>query len=350
MRSPATWDYKRVVAVAFVVGVFMDVLDVTIVNVALPTIGRRFGSSDTGLEWVVTAYLLSLAVWIPASGWFGDRIGTKRVFLTALAVFTLGSAMCGLAQSIGQLIAFRVAQGVGGGMMVPVGQSMLFRAFPPGERARASAVLSIPSVLGPALGPVLGGVITTHASWRWIFLINIPFGFAAFAFSARYLKEHREPTAGEFDRGGFMLSALAFGSLLFGLAEVPRRGWRAPISFGPALAGLVLLGVLVAYEAWHPDPMLAFRLFRDRMFRVGSIVYVSFSRDESVMGVGFPKEQREWLVGGSPDKFMLPQASDMRYHWVLVRLAAIDEKEMRELVLDAWRMVVPKRVAAAHDE
>lgn len=272
MRSPATWDYKRVVAAAFVVGVFMDVLDVTIVNVALPTIGRRFGSSDTGLEWVVTAYLLSLAVWIPASGWFGDRIGTKRVFLTALAVFTLGSAMCGLAQSIGQLIAFRVAQGVGGGMMVPVGQSMLFRAFPPGERARASAVLSIPSVLGPALGPVLGGVITTHASWRWIFLINIPFGFAAFAFSAKYLKEHREPTTGEFDRGGFMLSALAFGSLLFGLAEVPRRGWHAPISLGPALAGLVLLGVLVAYETWHPDPMLAFRLFRDRMFRVGNVV------------------------------------------------------------------------------
>ena len=272
MRSPATWDYKRVVAVAFVVGVFMDVLDVTIVNVALPTIGNRFHSSDTGLEWVVTAYLLSLAVWIPASGWLGDRVGTKRIFLVALAVFTLGSTMCGLSQSIGQLIAFRIAQGVGGGMLVPVGQSMLYRAFPPGERARASAVLSIPSVLGPALGPVLGGVITTHSSWRWIFLINIPFGLAAFVFSAKYLREHREPTAGKFDGGGFVLSGLAFGSLLFGLAEVPTHGWFAATSLGPALGGIALLGVLVAYETWHPAPMLAFRLFRDRMFRVGNVV------------------------------------------------------------------------------
>lgn len=272
MRSPAAWDYKRVVAVAFVVGVFMDVLDVTIVNVALPTIGSRFGASDTGLEWVVTAYLLSLAVWIPASGWLGDRVGTKRVFLTALAVFTLGSALCGLAQSIEQLIAFRVAQGVGGGMLVPVGQSMLYRAFAPNERARASAVLSIPSVLGPAMGPVLGGIITTHTSWRWIFLINIPFGLFAFVFSARYLREHRESTAGEFDRGGFALSAAAFGSLLFGLAEVPRRGWTAPITVGPVVAGLALLVLLVVFESKQIAPMLAFRLFRDRMFRVGNVV------------------------------------------------------------------------------
>jgi EmrB/QacA subfamily drug resistance transporter len=264
--------YKRVVAVSFVVGVFMDVLDVTIVNVALPTIGDRFGATDTGLEWVVTGYLLSLAVWIPASGWFGDRIGTKRVYLTALALFTAASALCGLAQSIEQLIAFRVLQGVGGGMLVPVGQSMLYRAFPPGERARASAVLSIPSVLGPALGPVLGGIITTHTSWRWIFLINIPFGLFAFVFSAKYLREHREPTAGEFDRGGFVLSALAFGSLLFGLAEIPRRGWDAPIAYGPVLGGVALLGLLVVFEARQPSPMLAFRLFRDRMFRVGNFV------------------------------------------------------------------------------
>jgi EmrB/QacA subfamily drug resistance transporter len=215
---------------------------------------------------------LSLAVWIPASGWLGDRVGTKRVFLAALAVFTLGSTLCGLAQSIEQLIAFRIAQGVGGGMMVPVGQSMLYRAFPPGERARASAVLSIPSVLGPAMGPVLGGIITTHTSWRWIFLINIPFGVAAFTFSARYLREHREPTAGDFDRGGFVLSALAFGSLLFGLAEVPRRGWTALITLGPALTGLALLALLVAFEAKQVSPMLAFRLFRDRMFRVGNVV------------------------------------------------------------------------------
>src|SRR4051812_5596786 len=131
MPNVSSWPYKKIVAVTFVVAVFMDVLDVTIVNVALPTIGAEFGASDTGLEWVVTGYLLSLAVWIPASGWLGDRFGTKRVFLFALAMFPLGSALCGLSWSMGALIAFRVVQGVGGGMLAPVGTAMLFRAYPP---------------------------------------------------------------------------------------------------------------------------------------------------------------------------------------------------------------------------
>jgi len=196
MPTVSSWPYKHIVAVTFVVAVFMDVLDVTIVNVALPTIGREFGASETGLEWVVTGYLLSLAVSIPASGWLGDRFGTKRVFLFALAMFTLGSALCGLSWNIGALIAFRVVQGVGGGMLVPVGTAMLFRAYPPDERARASSILSIPSVLAPALGPVFGVIITTHTSWRYIFLINLPIGVAAFVFGLVYLKESVEPAAG----------------------------------------------------------------------------------------------------------------------------------------------------------
>jgi EmrB/QacA subfamily drug resistance transporter len=272
VRSPRTWDYKWIVAVAFVVGVFMDVLDTTIVNVALPRIGTDFGASDSGLEWVLTGYLLSLAVWIPASGWLGDRIGTKRVFCFALVMFTFASALCGLSQSITQLIAFRVLQGVGGGMLVPVGQSMLYRAFPPGERARASSVLSIPSVLGPALGPVLGGIITTQLTWRWIFLVNLPVGVVALAFSLRYLQEHTEPTAGPFDRVGFFLSGAAFGTVLFGLAEVPLNGWTAPRSAGAIAVGLVLGAALVVYENRHTAPMLAFRLFANRAFRIGNVV------------------------------------------------------------------------------
>ncbi len=260
------------VAVAFVAGVFMDVLDVTIVNVALPAIGDEFGASDAGLEWVVTGYLLSLAVWIPAAGWFGDRLGTKRVFVTALVLFTLASALCGLAQSIPQLTLFRVLQGIGGGMLVPVGQSMLYRAFPPEERARASAVLSIPSVLGPALGPVLGGIITTQFSWRWIFLINLPVGIVAVVFAAKYLREHTEPTAGAFDRVGFMLSALAFGVLLFGLAQVPHYGWTDPAALLPIAGGIALTAGLVVFELRQSAPMLAFRLFANRAFRVGNIV------------------------------------------------------------------------------
>ena len=272
MPAMSTWPYKRIVAIAFVVGVFMDVLDVTIVNVALPTIGDRFGASATSLEWVVTGYLLSLAVWIPASGWVGDRIGTKRVFLFALAMFTLGSALCGLSWSIGALIAFRVVQGIGGGMLVPVGTAMLYRAYPPSERARASSVLTIPSVLGPALGPVLGGIITTHTSWRLIFLINVPIGIAGFVFGLLYLKEGKEPTAGKFDVPGFALSATGFGLVIFGLSEVPRRGWTSALSIIPTAVGLVVVAILILYELRQSSPMLAFRLYANRAFRSANIV------------------------------------------------------------------------------
>ena len=145
--------YKYLVAAAFVSGLFMDLMDLTVVNVALPTFGRDFHTtSNTTLEWTITGYLLSLAIWIPASGWIGDRVGTKKTFLFALAMFTLGSAFCGLSWNIGSLIAFRILQGVGGGMLTPVGVAMLFRAFPPAERARASTILTIRRSLLPPSG------------------------------------------------------------------------------------------------------------------------------------------------------------------------------------------------------
>ena len=158
--------YKWVVATIFVIGLFMDIMDTTIVNVALPTLAKDFGASAASIEWVVLGYLLSLAVWIPASGWVGDRFGTKRTFLFALFAFTLASALCGQAHSAGELIAFRVLQGVGGGMLTPVGTAMLFRAFPPAERAKASTVLILPTVLAPALGPIVGGCWSLRERFR----------------------------------------------------------------------------------------------------------------------------------------------------------------------------------------
>src|SRR3954453_11330129 len=190
--------YKWLVAAVFVVGLFMDLLDTTIVNVALPTLAREFNASTTTLQWVVTGYLLSLAVWIPASGWLGDRFGTKRIFMLALALFTIGSALCGAAWGVESLIAFRVLQGVGGGMLPPVGPAMIFRAFPPNERAQASAVLTIPVAIAPTIGPILGGLLVDHASWRWIFYVNVPIGVVGFFFASLVLREHTEPTPGRF--------------------------------------------------------------------------------------------------------------------------------------------------------
>ena len=168
--------YKYIVGIVFVFGLFMDLLDMTITNVALPTLATDFHTDTTTIEWVVTGYLLSLAVFIPVSGWAGDRFGTKRVFMFALTVFVTGSALCGLAWNDTALIGFRVLQGIGGGMLTPVGTAMLFRAFPPSERAMASALLSIPAVVAPATGPVLGGYLVEFQSWRWIFWVNVPIG------------------------------------------------------------------------------------------------------------------------------------------------------------------------------
>lgn len=279
-------EYKWLVAIVFVLGLFMDLLDTTIVNVALPTIGRDLDvSRNTTLEWVITGYLISLAVWIPASGWLGDRFGTKRVFIVALVMFTAGSALCGEAQSISQLIAFRVIQGVGGGMLTPVGTAMLFRAFPPQERAKASAVLTVPVAVAPALGPIVGGLLVDHASWRWIFRVNIPIGIIGLILAVVFLKEHTEPNAGRFDFAGFVLGGAGLPLVLYALSVAPNDGWTDSTVLLTGLGGLVLLAALVVVEIRVREPILHLRLFNDRMFRSANIV--AFSTFAGMMGVLF---------------------------------------------------------------
>lgn len=270
-KSFAGIQYKWLVAIAFVAGLFMDIMDSTIVNVALPTLGIHFHANNTTLEWIVTGYLLSLAVWIPASAWFGDRFGTKKVFLFALAMFTLGSALCGTADSIGMLIFFRVVQGIGGGMMTPVGTSMLYRAFPPEERAAATAVLIVPTAIAPALGPVLGGWLVDNASWRWIFYVNLPIGVLAFIWTFFLLHEERQHEPGKFDVIGFILSGAGLPLMLFALSQAPQAGWTAPKVLTTGLLGLALVIALIIYELRIPEPLLHLRLFGDRMYRNGSM-------------------------------------------------------------------------------
>ncbi len=265
-------EYKWIVGIVFVFGLFMDLLDMTIVNVALPTLARDFDAGTTSIQWVVTGYLLALAVFIPVSGWVGDRFGTKKTFMFALAVFTLGSLLSGLAWSIESLIAFRVLQGVGGGMLTPVGTAMLFRAFPPAERAAAAAVLVIPTVVAPASGPVLGGYLVEFHSWRWIFLINIPVGVLGIIVSGLLLREHVQERPGRLDVPGFLLASGGLASLLYALAEAGSRGFddTRVVAFG--LAGLALLAVFAAVELRTPEPMIDMRLFRDKLFRAANTV------------------------------------------------------------------------------
>ncbi len=265
---------KVAVSVVFVAAMFMSIMDVTIVNVALPTIGRDFAVSPTAVDSISIAFLVSLAVFIPASGWLGDRFGGKRILLTAIVVFTVASALCGLADSLGELVAFRVLQGVGGGMLAPVGMAMLFRVFPPEERIRASSILTVPTTLAPALGPVLGGLLVTDLSWRWVFYVNVPLGAAALIFGALFLQSTPQAKPGRFDLPGFLLSGLGLGALMYGVSEGPNRGWHTPGVLGSIAVGVVLLAIMVFVELRTTDPMIDLRLLKNRLFRASNGVMV----------------------------------------------------------------------------
>ncbi|MBI2764410.1 MAG: multidrug efflux MFS transporter [Chloroflexi bacterium] len=273
------------VAIVYVAAMFVNILDTTVVTVALPTLTRDFDVATSRVDWVVTGYLLSLAVWIPASGWIGDRVGTKRTFLFAIVVFTSASALSGFAQSLDQLIGFRILQGVGGGMLTPVGFAMLMRAFPPARRAQASKVLIIPTALAPALGPIVGGFLVDSLSWRWVFFINLPIGAATFVFGAIMLHEHREPRKGGFDIPGFALSGTGLALILYALSVAPRDGWGSPKTLIPGTVGLVSFALLVMVELRRAAPMLQLRLVADRLFR--TMMLTSVFSTSAFLGILF---------------------------------------------------------------
>jgi EmrB/QacA subfamily drug resistance transporter len=264
-------NQKIAVAVVYVAAMFMAIMDATIVNVALPTLGRDFHVRATAVDAVVIGFLVSLAVFIPTSGWLGDRFGPRRVLLAAIVVFTGASALCGIADSLGELTAFRVLQGVGGGLMTPVGMTMLWRVFPPAERVRASAILVVPTALAPALGPVLGGLFVTDLTWRWVFFVNLPIGILALLFGIVFLKEQPGAPVGRFDLTGFLLAGGGLGLLMYGLSEGPVKGWHSLDVVVTSLAGVVLVGLLIVAQLRSAAPLIDLRLYADRLFRSSNL-------------------------------------------------------------------------------
>jgi EmrB/QacA subfamily drug resistance transporter len=257
---------------AIVLGSFMAILDVTVVNVALPTLGRVFKTDLSVLQWVITGYMLAQAAVVPLSGWFSDRFGAKRVYLSALTLFTLGSVLCAFAWSGESLAAFRVIQGLGGGMLMPVGMAFNYRLAPPEKRGQVMGMIGIPMLLGPALGPVLSGWLLEYAGWQLIFLINLPVGALALLVGLRALPSLPAPhRAGSLDVLGVILGPLAFASLSYGISESTTSGWTgAPTLIGIGV-GAVALAAFVARELTAKHPLLELRVFRSRDFSLAIV-------------------------------------------------------------------------------
>ena len=278
-------DPKISVSVVFVTAMFMSIMDSTIVNVALPSIARQLNVPSSAIDAVVVAYLVSLAVVMPASGWLGDRYGTKRILLLALALFTISSALCGLARSYEMLILFRVLQGAAGGALTPVGTAMLYRTFPPSQRVQVSRILMFATILAPALGPIIGGLLVTKLSWRWVFYVNVPVGIVACLFGLIFLYEHKEESPGRFDLGGFLLAGSGLALLMYALSEGTSLGWSSINIFGSAIIGTILLCLFVVVELRVPEPMIDLGLLNNRLFRVTNLV--SFFAYAGFLGVLF---------------------------------------------------------------
>jgi DHA2 family methylenomycin A resistance protein-like MFS transporter len=269
IRSPA----QTIALVAICFGYFMTILDTTIVNVALPSIGQSLGTDTSGLQWVLDSYQLMFAAFLLTGGLLGDRFGSRAVFVAGLALFTTASGLCGLAPSLGMLIASRMLQGVGAALAVPTSLALIRHTFAD-ERARARAFGFWGAIAGIAAvaGPVLGGVLTGQFGWPSIFLVNIPIGLTAIVLAVRFVAPAPGSAERALDLAGQVAGILSLGLLTFAIIEGETRGWTSPLILGALAISLLATIVFLAVERSRPDAMLPFELFRGRTFSAGTLV------------------------------------------------------------------------------
>jgi len=259
------------VASVVILGVIMSILDTTVVNVAIDRLAGRFHTTLPTIQWVITGYTLALATVIPLSGWIADRFGTKRLYMGSIAMFVAGSCLSGLAWSTGTIIFFRVLQGLGGGMIMPAAMTILTRAAGPQRIGRVMAIMGVPMLLGPILGPILGGWLVTDVSWRWIFFINLPVGIAALILARRILPRDVAEHSQRLDIVDLLLVSPGLALMIYGLAESSSSG-----GFGsgkvlyPLIAGIILLAAFVRHALRTNDPLIDLRLFKNRTFATSS--------------------------------------------------------------------------------
>src|ERR671935_1900301 len=262
------------VAMVVVLGAIMSILDVTVVNVAINTLAKEFKTTLPTIQWVATGYTLALATVIPLTGWAADRFGTKRLYIISLTLFACGSALSGLAWSAGSLIFFRVLQGLGGGMIMPAGMTILADAAGPQRIGRVMSIVGVPMLLAPVFGPVVGGLILQSLSWHWIFFVNVPIGILALGLASRLLPRSAPLPCERLDLRGLGLLSPGLAAIVFGLSETSSQGGIAYVgAWGPIVAGTALVGGFV-WHALHSRarrPLLDLQLFRSPAFAAASV-------------------------------------------------------------------------------
>jgi EmrB/QacA subfamily drug resistance transporter len=256
--------------ITIIIGVFMVVLDSTAVNVAVPSLVRDLNDSLATVQWTITGYTLAQAAAIPLAGWLSDRFGAKRLFLTSIALFTLGSVLCATAQSSGMLITFRVLQGLGGGFVLPVGMAYVYRLAPPERVGMVMGLMGIPVLFAPAIGPVVAGWLVQYATWRWIFLLNLPIGFIGVLIGTRGLPVLQRQSVPILDLPGLVFAPLAFVALSYGITQ-GSSSWTSVNTLGGIAVGVLALLALIAVELRSANPLLELRVFRSVQFCLGIV-------------------------------------------------------------------------------
>jgi EmrB/QacA subfamily drug resistance transporter len=259
---------NRIVPLIVAVALFMENMDSTVIATALPAIADDLGTNPLALKLAITSYLLALAIFIPASGWTADRFGSRTVFRIAIAIFMAGSIGCAFSNTLGSFVVARFLQGMGGAMMSPVGRLVLLRSFDKREMVAIMTWVTMPALIGPVLGPPVGGFITTYFSWHWIFIINIPIGLLGIVLATRYIPDIRGEEIPPFDYRGFFLAGFGIGGLAFGATTVGLGYLPVGVIAGLLIGGATCTFAYIVHARNHPAPLLDLRLFQIPTFRI----------------------------------------------------------------------------------
>jgi len=289
MSAPSPARFSVIVPLIVGCAQFMHQFDGTMITTALPVMATSLNEDPLKLNLAITSYLLALAVFVPISGWMADRYGARRVFLAAIAVFTVSSVLCGLSGTLAEIVLWRTVQGIGGAMMTPVGRVIVVKSVPRLEILRAMNYVTIPAVLAPLIGPSVGGFIVTYFSWPWIFFLNLPIGIVGLVLVYAYVPDLREDTVAPLDLRGFVLTGLALAGLVFGFAAIGRGALPVQVIIASISIGAICAALYLAHAQRKSDPIIDLSLLRNRTFAAsiwgGGLFYIGTTAQVFLMAL-----------------------------------------------------------------